>query len=40
MLYVSLHLESKCLLVDETGLDEPKVDKTGLDEPGPNPLVH
>ena len=41
MLYVSLDLKSKYLLVDKTGLDEPKVDETAIDkiavnEPGPN----
>ena len=38
----NLILKSKYLLVEETGLDEPKldetaVDKIAVDEPGPNP---
>ena len=39
----NLSLKSKYSLVDETGLDAPKVDETAVDkiavdEPGPNPL--
>ena len=37
MLYVSLDLKSKHLLVDKTELDEPQVDEIVVDEPGPNP---
>ena len=36
--YANLTLKSDYLLVDETGLDEPRVDEMVVDEPRPKPL--